>query len=179
MKKTMMVMVLVGSFLMMVASMSVAATDHEAHHPVGKQPATTNSSSGMHGSGMHGSGMHGSGMMACQSPQSFFLDQATELGLSEDQIAKLKAIRSDTRKEIIRTSAEVKIARLELAELLDGEDWSLKSAEELIRKSQKLEGDIQVRQLKALKDARKVLSKEQLEQANSGGSSEKLEDLFQ
>lgn len=174
MKKTMMVMVLVGSFLMMVASMSIAATDHEGHHPGEKQPAATSSSSGM-----HGSGMHGSGKMACQSSQSFFLDQEADLGLSEDQIAKLKAIRSGTRNENIRTSAEAKIARLELADLLDSNDWSLKDAEELIRKSQKLEGDIQVRQLKALSDARKVLTKEQLEKANSGGSSEKLEELFQ
>lgn len=83
-------------------------------------------------------------MMACQSSQSFFLDQTKELKLSAEQIVKLKAIRSDTRKEIIRTSAEAKVARLELAELLDGNDWSLKDAEELIRKSQELEGDIQV-----------------------------------
>jgi Spy/CpxP family protein refolding chaperone len=111
---------------------------------------------------------------------AFYLDRADELGLSADQSAKLKALQSDSRRDNIRNAAEVKIARLELADLLDGKDWSLKDAEPLIRKVQKLEGDIQVRYLHAMSGAQKVLTAEQLKQASSDayGNAGKMESLF-
>ena len=121
---------------------------------------------GMMGMGMMDHGMMGMGMMDRQMGHAFYLDRADELGLSADQVAKLKVLQSDSRKDNIRNAAEVKIARLELADLLDGKDWSLKDAEPLIRKVQKLEGDIQVRYLQAVSDARKVLTAEQLKQAS-------------
>lgn len=75
-------------------------------------------------------------------------------------------------------AAETKIARLELAELLAGNSWTLKDAEPLVRKVQKLEGDIQVRHLQAVSDARKVLTAEQLQQAHADGGAGNLESLF-
>jgi len=42
-----------------------------------------------------------------------------------------------------------------------------------------MEGDIQVRHLQALNAARKILTEEQLKQAQSGGTSDNLESLFQ
>lgn len=130
----------------------------------------------MGGGGMHGM-MHGSqmGMMK----HMFYLDRADELGLSAEQVSKLKAIHVKGRKNNIRNAAEAKIARLELSDLLSGDSWALKDAESLVRKVQMLEGDLQVRHLQALSDARKVLTAEQLQKTQTDGSAWNLESLFQ
>lgn len=135
---------------------------------------------GMMDHGMMGAGMMRMGMMDGPMAHSFYLDRADELGLSADQVAKLKALQSDSRRDNIRNVAEVKIARMELADLLDDKDWSLNDAEPLIRKVQKLEGDVQVRYLQAMSGARKVLTAEQLKQASSDayGNAGKMESLF-
>jgi uncharacterized membrane protein len=119
------------------------------------------------------------GMMEQRMAHMFYLDQADELGLSTEQVGKLKALHTECRKDNIRNVAEAKIARLELADLLATDNWSLKDAEAMVRKAQKLEGDIQVRHLQAQSDARKVLTAEQLKQARSGGDAGNLEALFQ
>lgn len=133
---------------------------------------------------MMGRGMSGMmdggqmGMMGQRMEHMFYLDRAAELGLSTDQVSSLKAILVDCRKENIRNAAEVKIARLELSDLLSADNWTLKDAESLVRKVQKLEGNIQVRHLQAVNDARKVLTVEQLQQARTAGSVGNLENLF-
>jgi len=119
------------------------------------------------------------GMMGKRMEHMFFLDRAEELGLSADQVSKLKAIHKECRRDNIRNAAEAKIARLDLAELLSGDNWTLKDAETMVRKVQKLEGDMQVRHLQAISDARKVLTADQLKQARSGGAPGNLESLFQ
>lgn len=142
---------------------------------------------GMKGTGMAGmmdtgmAGMMGTGnmgMMEKRMEHMFFLDRAEELGLSADQVSKLKAIHTECRRDNIRNAAEAKIARLELADLLSGDNWTLKDAETMVRKVQKLEGDMQVRHLQAISDARKVLTTDQLKQARSDGASVNLESLF-
>jgi len=139
---------------------------------------------GMHGM-MGGGGMHGmmNGGQMHKMEQDMrsmlYLDRAADLGLSAEQISRLKAIHLDCRKENIRTAAEAKIARLEMSALLSADNWTLKDAEPLVRKLQKLEGDIQVRHLQAVSDARQVLTVEQLQQVNAAGSAENLEGLFE
>jgi Spy/CpxP family protein refolding chaperone len=107
-----------------------------------------------------------------------FLDRAEELGLTPDQVAKLKAIHTDCRKETIRQGAEIGVARLELSALLGESDWIPAAAEKLVRRIKTLEGDVQVRHLRALAEARKVLTPEQLRMANAGSDGDAAEDLF-
>ena len=118
------------------------------------------------------------GMMAQRMEHMFYLDQAKELGLSAEQVGKLKTIHSECRKDNIRNAAEKRISRLELTELMDGESWTLKNAEPLIRKIQQLEGDIQIRRLQAMSAANKVLTPEQLKQARTGDNADDPESLF-
>lgn len=89
---------------------------------------------------------------------------------------KLKEIRAACRRDNIRTAAELRITRLELEDLLAGE-WAVEAAEKLIRTARKLEGDIQVRHLKAAQEARKVLTAEQLTKAVAGEGAA-MEELF-
>lgn len=122
--------------------------------------------------GMH-TGMHQ------HMEHELFLDRIDALDLDAEQVAQLKTILSDCRKENIRKAAEVKIARLELQDLLNETDWSLQTAEPLIRQVQTLEGDMLVRHLQAVTDARKVLTADQLQRAAAGEKNEELEELFQ
>jgi len=132
--------------------------------------------SGMMG-GMYG-GPIGMPMMAQQDLRDFYLDRVNELALSADQVAKLKTLRSEYRKENIQNVSELTINRMELAELLNSNDWSLKDAETLVRKIQKMEADFQVHQLQAAIDARKVLTPQQLAQIKENDSSYEHECHF-
>ncbi len=118
------------------------------------------------------------GMMHQRMDHELFLDRVESLELTTDQVTRLKTIRSDCRKENIRNAAEVKIVRLELKDLLNEADWTLETAEPFIRKIQTLEGDMLVRHLQAITEARKVLSAEQLQKADSGGDNDDIEELF-
>lgn len=96
----------------------------------------------------------------------FFLDRSFELELNPDQMARLMSMRSELQRDSIRLDADYRIAELELSELLDRE-WSLEEAEKQIRNVQKIQGDIQIRYLKAVRDARGVLTASQLEKVVS------------
>ena len=116
------------------------------------------------------------GMMQHRMDHVFFLDRVEALELTPDQVSQLKALRSACRKENIAKAAEAQVARLELQDLLEESDWTLAAAEPLIRQVQTLEGDMLLRHLQATAEARKVLTAEQLQKADSPGAD--LEELF-
>lgn len=121
----------------------------------------------------------GNGMMRRMMDHLFYLDRVQALSLTPEQVEKLRMIRSSCRKDNIRTSAEAKIARLDLQDLLGREDWTVADAEKLIRKWEQLEGDRLVRHLKAVAEARKVLTPEQLQKAAAEDTVDSsLENLF-
>lgn len=107
-----------------------------------------------------------------------FLDRVEDLGLTPEQTAKLKAVHLDCRKEQIRKGAEIRIARLELADLLDQSTWIPAAAEKLIRKIHTLAGDLQIRQLEAVTEASAVLTPEQRKKAAARGDASDPACLF-
>lgn len=111
--------------------------------------------------------------------REFFLDRAEELNLSAEQVDRLGAIRNACRKDNIRTGAEAKIARMDLDDLLSQKSWSIKEAEKLVRQMQTLEGDMLLRHLQAVIDARKVLNPDQLKKAETGRRDVRLKELFE
>jgi len=191
MKKLILTICLAGALSLAAATAALAQAGHEAHHPrAAGEPVAAPQSMGMMGmgammcpmcgqmmgDGMHGmmegmEEMHGMGMM----DRPFFLDRVKELGLSGEQVRKLKEIRRAARTDNIRTAAELRIAHLELSDLLAGE-WTVEAAEKLVRNTQKLQGDMKVRFIKAKREAEKVLTPEQLKMARGG--EEELEGLF-
>jgi len=153
-----------------------------------------------HGMMQHGSGMQGAppaagmrmmedamsgrmmmepGKMRQMMDRAFYLDRVDELRLSAEQVAKLRSIQGACRRDNIRTGAEARIVRLDLDDLLSGNDWNLDAAEKLVRQQQKLEADMQVRHLQALAAARQVLTPDQLRKAGAGEHSGGMNDLFQ
>ncbi|TYO98666.1 hypothetical protein EDC39_10526 [Geothermobacter ehrlichii] len=115
------------------------------------------------------------GKMHTMMKRVFFLDRIEELGLQKAQVERLKEIQAACRRDNLRTAAEVKIARLELEDLLEG-DWTLDAAEQLIRKISKFEGDMKVRHLAAVREAFAVLTDEQTKKLFTEDSPESLFD---
>lgn len=107
------------------------------------------------------------GAMRQMMDRAFYLDRVTELGLNAEQVKRLRTIQGACRRDNIRTGAEIRIARLDLDDLLSSNNWTLDAAEKLVRHQQKLEGDMQVRHLQALVEARRVLTPEQLQKAQA------------
>jgi Spy/CpxP family protein refolding chaperone len=128
--------------------------------------------------GTHGGMMRHGGMAMGGMDKDFFLDRKDELGLEQDQIEKLIQIRSACKADNIRNMAEVQIAHMQLVDLLSGDDWTVEEAEQMVRKLQRLQGDMAVRHLKAKKEALEVLTSEQRKKT-AAASQENLEALFQ
>jgi hypothetical protein len=94
--------------------------------------------------------------------RAFFLDRVEELELSYKQVSALKRKRSEYQRDSIRFGAELRIAELELKELLE-KDWSLEQAESFVRRIHQVQGDMQVRHLRGVRESLDILTSRQKE----------------
>ncbi len=85
------------------------------------------------------------------------------LQLSDDQVAKLRKIRSDYRKEMIKRRANMKVAELELWELIDRKDLDMGKAEKKVKEISAMKADLMMYRLKALQETKKFLTDDQFE----------------
>lgn len=106
---------------------------------------------------MRGGRMHGDGELG------HFAHRLASLNLTENQQDIFDTIHNRLRKETIRKRADVKVAEVELQELLDKEPADLKGAEEKIRQIASIQAEIRVLHLKAAGEFRGKLTAEQQE----------------
>ena len=135
---------------------------------------------GMHEPGgmrgmMQGPGMHmmqdaDCPMMGMSHLQGFYLSQAEELGLNPTQIAKLEKIKSEAQKALIKKEADLKIARLELQDLMKDPKARRSELEAKAKRVENLKSEIRLAEFKATLDARAVLTPEQLQKAQNAKS---------
>lgn len=115
--------------------------------------------------GMQGPGGGHPGMGGMFSP-SFMKDQ---LKLSDDQIQKFKKLRNDYEKESIKRGADIKIAEIELWELMDKKDLTADQIEKKVREVEGKKTDLRVYRFRHLMTLKTILSPEQFEQFRSMG----------
>lgn len=117
---------------------------------------------GVIGPRMMGPGMRGYGQApwARRAP-GFFLGLREQLGLSEEQLTTLRSIRFSYLKEATERQAAIRVAELELREVLAADKWDVARAEAKIKEIGSLRTEARVSRLKALDKAREVLSEEQ------------------
>ncbi len=129
---------------------------------------------GMHGGKMMGQGMHqmmgqmhdgGCAMMGAGHMQGLFLNQAEDLGLNDSQVARLEKLKSETQKALIQKQADMKVAQLELNELLQDAKAKRSDLESKAKKLEELRSDTRMTAFNAQLDARAVLTPEQLQKA--------------
>ena len=92
------------------------------------------------------------------------IENAQQLKLSADQLGKLQALRADFQKQAIRQSADIRIAELELAELLDSERVELGKVQAKVRQIEALRADLRFARIQTLEKGRAVLTEQQRQQ---------------
>jgi Spy/CpxP family protein refolding chaperone len=92
-----------------------------------------------------------------------------ELGLSADQIEKFKKMRNDYEKESIRRRADIKIAEIELWELVGKKDATSDQIEKKVRETEGKKTDLRVYRFKHLATLKTILTPEQFEKFRSMG----------
>ena len=84
-----------------------------------------------------------------------------DLGLSEEQITKIKAIATDYAKTRIRGEADFKLAEVDVRTLVRDEKADLPAIEVAIKKSESVHTALRLERVKALRAATSVLTPEQ------------------
>jgi Spy/CpxP family protein refolding chaperone len=110
----------------------------------------------------------GRGPRENQPAISQMLSHKDALGLSADQVRKLEQLRDDFQRQSIRNDADLRIVELDIAGLLEKEPVEMAKLEGKIREAEKLRADIRITRIRAIEQARALLTTDQ---------KKKLEDL--
>ena len=123
-----------------------------------------------HGGGSereHGGGYGGMGMPGHHATTGHLLRgllrSQKEIGLSEDQVTKLKAIQLDLDRTRIKTEADIMVAERELSSLVEDSKTDLGAIEAKVKQSEALQTSLRMAAIKARRDTMAVLTPEQSE----------------
>lgn len=89
------------------------------------------------------------------------IEHADKIGLTDDQIAKMKPIHREMQKKQARYVAELKIAEIELMEIMEVKDFDLEKASSAVKKIEEIKTAHHLEMLKAMKEVRSNLTDEQ------------------
>ena len=95
------------------------------------------------------------------------LQHHKEIGLTEDQVKKLKAIELDFDRARITSEAEIHVAERELLALVEEEKTDLSALEAKVKQSEMLEVGLRMLAFKARREALAVLTPEQREKGKA------------
>jgi periplasmic protein CpxP/Spy len=95
------------------------------------------------------------------------LQHHKEIGLTEEQVKKLKAIELDFDRAWIKSDAEIHVAERELLALVEDEKTDLSAIEAKVKQSEMLEVGLRMLAFKARHDALGVLTPEQREKGKT------------
>jgi len=128
----------------------VPAKGHERVH--GQRTATDHR--GGHMNQMGQMDMMGDMMGMC-------LQHADKLGFSDAQMSKMKPAHNDMLKKQARFKADLKIAEIELAEIMDVKDFDLEKANTAVKKIEEVKTAHHLKMLKHMKEVRTMLTDDQ------------------
>jgi Spy/CpxP family protein refolding chaperone len=86
---------------------------------------------------------------------------AEKLGLSDDQMTKMKPLHREMQKKQARFKADLKIAEIELAEIMDVKDFDLEKASAAVKKIGDIKTAHHLEMLKGKKEIHAILTDEQ------------------
>ena len=92
---------------------------------------------------------------------SLLLRNREKLGLSDDQVKKLEQLRSDFEKETIRNEADIRVAEIDLNNLLQAQSADLAKVEAKIRDIERLRADLRIARIRAIEKGKALLTAEQ------------------
>lgn len=123
-------------------------------------------------------GMHRDGHSDHERSAHSFVDmifhsllmKAKDLGLSDDQQAKLKALKADYEKTKIRGEADLKLAEVDVQTLAHDDKSDMAAIETAVRKSETAHANLRIDGIKTMRAAFAVLTPEQKEKMHSSRS---------
>jgi Spy/CpxP family protein refolding chaperone len=89
------------------------------------------------------------------------VEHADKMGLTNDQIAQMKPVHNEMQKKQVRFKADLKIAELELMEIMEVKNFDIEKAGAAINKISERITSHHMEMLKAMKEMRTVLTNEQ------------------
>ena len=89
------------------------------------------------------------------------IEHAEELGLTDDQIMKMKPVHREMQKKDARFKADRKIAEIELMEIMEVKDFDLEKGNSAVKKIAEIITAHHLEMLKAMKEMRAILTDEQ------------------
>ena len=89
------------------------------------------------------------------------IEHADKMGLSDDQMMKVKPLHRELEKKQARFKADLKIAEIELMEIMEVKDFDLGKAGSAVKKIADIKTAHHLEMLKAMKEVRSLLSDEQ------------------
>jgi Spy/CpxP family protein refolding chaperone len=89
------------------------------------------------------------------------LAHADKIGLTEEQLTKMKPVHSDMKKKNVRFKADLKIAEIELVEIMDVKDFDVEKAGAAVRKIADIKTAYNMELLNTMKSVRAGLTEEQ------------------
>jgi Spy/CpxP family protein refolding chaperone len=116
----------------------------------------------MKGHGMgHGPMMEMGHMDKMGDMMGMCLQHAEMMGLTDDQMMKMKPIHSEMQKRHARVKADLKIAEIELMDIVEKKDFDLEKASSAVKKIESIKTAHHLDMLKAMKEMRSNLTDEQ------------------
>ena len=89
------------------------------------------------------------------------MEHAKKMGLTDEQMEKMKPLHREMQKKQIRSKADLKIAEIELKEIMEVKDFDLDKAKSAVKKIEDIKTARHLEMLKAMKDMRAILTDEQ------------------
>jgi Spy/CpxP family protein refolding chaperone len=113
-----------------------------------------------HGEG-HGQMMEMGTMEKMGNMMGMCMQHADMMGLTDDQISKMKPMHSDMQKKQARFKADLKIAEIELRDILEVKDFDLEKASAAVKNIADIKTAHHLEMLKAMKEMRTIITDEQ------------------
>jgi len=111
--------------------------------------------------GGHGSMMRMGNMDKMDDMMGMCIEHANEIGLTDDQIMKLKPLHREMQKKQARFKADLKIAEIELVEIMEVKDFDMGKASSAVKKIAEVTTAHHLEMLKVMKEIRTILTDEQ------------------
>ena len=89
------------------------------------------------------------------------IEYADKMGLTDDQIMQMKSMHREMQKKQARYKADLKIAEIELMEIMEVKDFDLDKAGSAVKKIAEIKTAHHLEMLKAMKEMRAILTDEQ------------------
>jgi Spy/CpxP family protein refolding chaperone len=89
------------------------------------------------------------------------IEHADRMGLTDDQVMKIKPVHREMQKKDARFKADLKIAEIELMEIMEVKDFDLERASAAVKKIADIKTAHHLEMLRAMKEIRTVLTDEQ------------------